>query len=151
MKPLKKLNKLSRYLKTLKVGFVEAMLTTNASDATERLNGVSGVNIITSRPELHHSGNRDSLSAVVFVLDSRTGNLRRSRSTRASSDRLVFEHPIYERYLDMKRISGKKRKSRKIHNRYVFGAFSSIAERLMYGFTDEVAAQFREMSDKLGD
>lgn len=93
----------------------------------------------------------DSLSAVVFVLDSRTGNLRRSRSTRASSDRLVFEHPIYERYLDMKRMSGKKRKSRKIHNRYVFGAFSSIAERLMYGFTDEVAAQFREMSDKLGD
>ena len=51
----------------------------------------------------------------------------------------------------MKRMSGKKRKSRKILNRYVFGAFSSIVERLMYGFTDEVAAQFREMSDKLGD
>ena len=84
------------------------------------------------------------------VLNSRTGRLLNSRSTRASSDRLVFEHPIYERYLDMKRISGKKKKSRKIHNRYVFGAFSSIAERLMYGFTDEVAAQFREMADEVG-
>ena len=89
MKPLEKLNKLSSYLKTLKVGVVEAMLTTNASDATERLNGVSGVNIITSRPELHHSGNRDSLSAVVFVLDKGLGNGRTPEREASQYEMLV--------------------------------------------------------------
>lgn len=85
------------------------------------------------------------------VLESRSGALRNSRRIRTSSDTLAFEHPIYERYLDMKRRVGKRRKSRRIHNRYVFGAYSSIAERLMYGFTDEVAAQFRELSEKAGE
>lgn len=89
MKPLEKLNKLSRYLKTLKVGFVEAMLTTNASDATERLNGASGVNIITARPELHHSGSRDSLSAVIFVLDKGLGNGRTPELESSQYDMLV--------------------------------------------------------------
>lgn len=78
---------------------------------------------------------------------SRTGNLRTNRYVRTTSDQLTLTHPIYERYLDMKkrRSSGKRKKSRKIHNRYVFGAYASIAERLMYGFTEEVAEQFRQM------
>ena len=53
----------------------------------------------------------------------------------------------YERFLDMKRLQrgGKSVKSnRKIHNRYVFGAFASIAERLMYEFTEDVIARIRE-------
>lgn len=89
MKPLEKLNKLSKYLKTLKVGFVEAMLTTNASDATERLNGASGVNIITARPELNHSGNRDSLSTAIFVLDKSLGNGRTPELESSQYDMLV--------------------------------------------------------------
>lgn len=80
------------------------------------------------------------------VTHSRTGNLRTNRFVRTSSDQLTLTHPIYERYLDIKRrgSAGRRRKSRKIHNRYVFGAYASIAERLMYGFTEEVAGQFRE-------
>ena len=56
-------------------------------------------------------------------------------------------HVAYERFLDMKRLQrgGKSVKSnRKIHNRYVFGAFASIAERLMYEFTEDVIAWIRE-------
>lgn len=34
--------------------------------------------------------------------------------------------------------------NRKIHNRYVFGAYASIAERLMYEFTDEFIASMRQ-------
>ena len=56
-------------------------------------------------------------------------------------------HVAYERFLDMKRLQrgGKSVKSnRKIHNRYVFGAFASIAERLMNEFTEDVIARIRE-------
>lgn len=84
---------------------------------------------------------------IARVTTSRTGNLRTNRYVRTSSDQLTLMHPIYERYLDMRkrRSSGKRKKSRKIHNRYVFGAYASIAERLMYGFTEEVAQQFRSL------
>lgn len=63
-----------------------------------------------------------------------------------ASGTLTFVHVAYERFLDMKRLQrgGKSVKSnRKIHNRYVFGAFASIAERLMYEFTEDVIARIR--------
>jgi hypothetical protein len=36
-----------------------------------------------------------------------------------------------------------RRKRRNIHNRFVFGAYSSIAARLMHGFTQEVIDEIR--------
>lgn len=64
--------------------------------------------------------------------------------------RLTFTHAIYERFLDMKgKYRLKKRRRRRIHNRFIFGAYSSIAKRLMYGFTEEVAAEFRKAAEKL--
>ncbi len=93
---------------------------------------------------------------ISSVLERRTGVLMSGRRAQASSDKLTFTHPIYERFLDMKRRStssgrkgGKRRSSgnRKIHNRYVFGAYNSIAQRLMYGFTDEVAEQYRRLDE----
>lgn len=87
---------------------------------------------------------------ISSVLQSRTGTLRSSRKLKVSGETLSFTHPAYERFLDMKQKGkkGKRKKNRRIHNRYVYGAYYSIAERLMYGFTEEVAATFREMDSK---
>ncbi len=64
--------------------------------------------------------------------------------------RLTYTHAIYERFLDMKRNRNERRvRRRKIHNRFIFGAYSSIAKRLMYGFTEEVAELLRFTDDKL--
>lgn len=74
MKPIEKLNKLSAYLIGLNIGPLKSVFTTNAHDATARLNGASGKQIVSSRPELHHTDYKDSLSAVIFVLDKSLGN-----------------------------------------------------------------------------
>ena len=64
--------------------------------------------------------------------------------------RLTYTHAIYERFLDMKRNRNERRvRRRKIHNRFIFGAYASIAKRLMYGFTEEVAELLRFTDDKL--
>ena len=76
-----------------------------------------------------------------------TGHLETGRSISVSSGdamdgRLTLTHPIYERFLDIK---NRRRKRLRIHNRFIFGAYASIARRLMYGFTEEVAATFRDL------
>lgn len=76
-------------------------------------------------------------------------NARRT-SVQSSSDmdgQLTFSHTSYERFLDMKRLHyGSKvvSRNRKIHNRFVFGHYASIAGRLMYDLTDDVVARFKE-------
>ncbi|MCR5352366.1 MAG: hypothetical protein K6E35_07760 [Bacteroidales bacterium] len=76
-----------------------------------------------------------------------TGRLVSGRTTSVSSQgdgdgKLTVTHPIYERFLD---IRYRHRKGMRLHNHFVFGAYASIAARLMYGFTEEVAASFREL------
>lgn len=57
---------------------------------------------------------------------------------------LSFQHPIYERFLDMRRTgNGKRQKRRKIHNKYIYKTISTISARLMYGFTEEVVEDIR--------
>ena len=84
-----------------------------------------------------------------------TGNYRRgtgrledgrriSVSATDGGGRLTLTHPVYERFLDIK---NRKKKRMRIHNRFVFGAYASIVRRLMYGFTDEVAAAFQSLQD----
>lgn len=64
--------------------------------------------------------------------------------------RLSYTHAIYERFLDMKRKRKERRvRSRKIHNRFIFGAYASIAKRLMHGFTEDVVARYRSATDNL--
>ena len=96
---------------------------------------------------------RRQSSAILSKLESRTGTLenRRSVSVTSATDsfegRMSFTHVSYERFLDLRRLHyGSKvvSRRRRIHNRYVFGAYSRIAERLMYEFTDEVAAAIRQ-------
>lgn len=94
-------------------------------------------------------------TAISSRLKSRSGTLVRGRSISVSGGnrldgQLDFKHPIYERFLDMKRLgnNGRKRKGRRIHNRFVFGAYTSIAKQLMYGFTEEVAREIKDNWDK---
>ena len=82
-------------------------------------------------------------SAIASSLNERTGRLMNERSIEVATGgdadgRLTFTHTVYERFLDMRRLGGVKHKRRRIHNRFVFGTYSSIAARLMYGFTQEV-------------
>lgn len=90
--------------------------------------------------------------AIAARVRSRSGRLESTRSVSVTggsdaSGTLTFVHVAYERFLDMKTLQrgGQSvRSNRKIHNRYVFGAFASVAERLMYEFTDDVIARIRE-------
>lgn len=89
------------------------------------------------------------------ALKSRTGNLLRSRSVSVSGEgaeggRMTFTHPAYERFLDLRtlHLGGKVvRRRRNIHNRYVFGTYSRIARRVMYGYTEDVAEAIRKELD----
>ncbi len=91
---------------------------------------------------------RRQAAAISSTVESRSGHLLSARRIETASGadmdgRLSFIHPDYERYLDIARPAKRKRR-RRIHNRYTFGAYSKIAERLMYEFTDEVATSIRE-------
>lgn len=63
---------------------------------------------------------------------------------------LDFENVFYERMLDMRRtVRNKKQggyttKRFSIHNRFVMGAYYSIAYKLMYGLTEEVKNGIKE-------
>lgn len=86
-------------------------------------------------------------SAIRKSTKSHTGRLigRRRITVEAGSDasgKLTLHHLDYERFLDMKRLKGSKKpgRRRRIHNRYVFGTYSSIAKRLMQELSDGVAS-----------
>lgn len=81
-------------------------------------------------------------AAIRKNTQSHSGHLlgRRRVTVEAGSDasgKLTLHHVDYERFLDMRRIHGAKRRRRKIHNRFIFGAYSSIAKRLMTELTDD--------------
>ncbi|MEQ8548750.1 MAG: hypothetical protein RIC03_12610 [Cyclobacteriaceae bacterium] len=54
---------------------------------------------------------------------------------------LNMQHSIVQRFLDMKKKGGKRKKSYPIHNKFAFGHYYSIANRLMSDFTEEVRSQ----------
>lgn len=61
---------------------------------------------------------------------------------------LEYGHILYQRFLDIKNLhqgSVVVRRNRRIHNRFVFGHYSSIAARLMYDLTDDVVETFKEL------
>lgn len=64
----------------------------------------------------------------------------------AYSGNLSYVHVDYERFLDLKRgrrADGKRVKRRRIHNRFVMGAYYSIARDLMFGLTEDVISRIR--------
>lgn len=88
--------------------------------------------------------------AIRAETKERTGDLmdRRAIAVRGGDDldgKLVLEHTVYERFLDMRRDrKSRRRRRRKIHNRFVFGAYASVARRLMYDLSDEMAKAMKE-------
>lgn len=85
----------------------------------------------------------------------RTWRLSNDRSIFVTGDadmdgKLTFAHTDYERFLDLRRLRhGTKtsKSNKKINNRYVFGAYSSIASRLMYDLTDDVSESIRKQME----
>jgi len=84
------------------------------------------------------------------LLHFHTGSLERGREFNVQNQvgldgKLTFKHKAYERFLDLKkkpRISRGRRIKRKnypIHNKFVFGHYYVIANRLMVDFTNDVA------------
>lgn len=88
--------------------------------------------------------------AILTEVTERTGNLRLGRTVTVISGQdggtMIFEHRIYERFLDIRKPgTGKaKTKIRRIHNRFVMGMYNNVAYRLLHGFTDEVQAAMAE-------
>ncbi len=73
---------------------------------------------------------------------SRSGRLMSGRSISVTNSTLTLTHPVYERFLDMKKISNRRKSSRRrIHNRFTYGTYASIADRLMNGFFDEASGK----------
>lgn len=83
---------------------------------------------------------------LIFHTGRLAGRRRISVSGGEEMDgKLSFTHVSYERFLDMKRIVNRKRttgtrtkRGYRIHNRFVYGTYGAIAQRLMSEFTDEV-------------
>lgn len=94
---------------------------------------------------------RNQTQAISQKLKVRSGRLLSSRHTsvsNASSDggQLTFSHTIYERFLDMKRLqysSKKVKQNRRIHNRFAFGHFYSIAQRLTSEYTEDTITRIK--------
>ena len=84
--------------------------------------------------------------AIAATVTTKTGQMLSSRSTQVYGGEnggiLRITHAAHQRYLDIRK--PKKGRKRRIHNRYTYHAYTSISERLMYGLTEEVAAQIRE-------
>lgn len=76
------------------------------------------------------------------VSSASTGHLLRNRFFNVGDTTIEHRHPIYERFLDMKRLqrNGKvvKRTPLHIQNRFMWGLYLRIRDRLMYGLTEDV-------------
>ncbi len=78
--------------------------------------------------------------AIRGAYKSRSGRLLNGRSVRSSSSQLVLQHPIYERFLD---ISHRRKKSKRIHNRFVFASYSAIVGKLAAGIREEAREEMK--------
>ena len=90
-------------------------------------------------------------AAMSALLNFHTHNIVNRREVQSEtgadlSGKLVISHTAYERFLDMKALQyGNRvvRSNRRIHNRYVWGTYHSIAYRLLNDFTDKVITEIK--------
>lgn len=90
-------------------------------------------------------------AAFVARLHFRTGNIvsRREAVVTSGGDfsgKLTLTHTAYERFLDLKAMkygSQVVRRRRRLHNRYVWATFNSIAYRLANDLTESTIARIR--------
>ena len=66
---------------------------------------------------------------------------RFSFASSSMSVSMTLTHTDYERFLDIRRPGYKRRR---IHNRYVWGAYEAIARRCMYDFTTEAVESMKK-------
>lgn len=102
---------------------------------------------------------RNQSAAIEGSLKRKTGHLLSSRRLTVTGGEemggiLSLQFPVYLRFLDMRRLHRgtteiMAKRKRKIYNRLVYGAYSSIAQRLMHGFTEEVADAIRKTAQFL--
>lgn len=107
---------------------------------------------------------QDQLRAISKYLHYKTGRLEKGRFFEVKKEdgldgQLTLTHPIYERFLDIKKKQNvssnvqnwrnRRRKPRAypIHNRIIMGNYNRLAFNLMYGFTEEVAAEMKRQLD----
>lgn len=78
----------------------------------------------------------------------RTGSLLDDRRISQTSDTLTLTHPVHERFLDIKksRMKTARKRNYRIHNRYVYGTYATIADRLMNGYVEEITETVRNSS-----
>jgi len=105
--------------------------------------------------EMGHDVTQAQIIAIHKLLQFRSGHLSSSKTANAydvsMSDnydgKLTLKHPIYERFLDMKRLktrSGKVRRgSFPIHNRIVWGHMNELIYKLKYGFVKDVINEIK--------
>lgn len=74
----------------------------------------------------------------------RTGKLLSGRTIYTTEDSLTLVHPIYERFLDIK---NRRRKSKRIHNRFSYGLVYSILGSLSAGYREEVTDIVNELRE----
>lgn len=86
--------------------------------------------------------------AISASTASRSGRLSAGRrvtvTQSGSTATLSLVHPVYERFLDVRPERGSVRKRRRIHNRFVFGAYNAVAGRLLSGYSREAAAAIKD-------
>jgi len=71
----------------------------------------------------------------------KNNNISSRRSFIVTENTLEFTHLMKERFIDMKRNNGQKKKNYPIHNKIVIGYFNNIIYQLQFGFTQAVKKQ----------
>lgn len=93
---------------------------------------------------------------ITSTLHMRTGRLLSGRKilVYGGNDefdaKMTLDHPAYERFLDIRHLSNQRKgHKRNIHNRLIFSTYGKIAERLMWGFTDDVRETLKSEIDAI--
>ncbi|WP_422105592.1 hypothetical protein [Winogradskyella sp.] len=107
-------------------------------------NALSGRNLITNiyiQRVLGQSA-KDIIEAQNRVLSSANPkekkNIIASRRYVVSGTQLNFTHSKQQRFIDMRRVAGRKRKSIPLHNKVIYKEFSNIIAQIKFGLTEDV-------------
>jgi hypothetical protein len=60
------------------------------------------------------------------------------RRYQVSGNTLQVHHPIRQRFIDMRRVKGKRQKPIRIHNRPIYTGFNRMISQLVSGFTEDI-------------
>src|SRR5690554_6086196 len=75
------------------------------------------------------------------------------RSFQTSDSALTYQHPIQNRFVDMRtrnneKTGRKRKKHHPVHNRIIFGHYSQVIKELSFGFTEAVREELRTIEEK---